>query len=244
MKVSVICVYNNKKQYNEQLLCSLNNQDFDYEMIGVDNTDKRFSSAASALNYGVEQASGDILVFAHQDITVKGTDELRIFAETIDSLDTGNIIGTQGAKYPSKEHITNLTSGDCLDNSMKCVYPDRFYEVDCVDEGFFGMKRKTWKCHKFDEVLCDNWHLYCVELCLYARTHNKKVYVCPIQIHHYSKGHISISYMNGLKMLCHKYRSLKHIWTTCYKVKTASWYINLLVFAWVMNRKIKRQSLT
>ena len=51
MKVSVICVYNNSKQLEEQLLKSLKMQDLDYEFIPIDNSTNRFKSAATALNY-------------------------------------------------------------------------------------------------------------------------------------------------------------------------------------------------
>ena len=52
---SVICVYNNEEMLNEILLSSLKNQNFEYELILVDNTKKQFSSAAKALNFGACQ---------------------------------------------------------------------------------------------------------------------------------------------------------------------------------------------
>ena len=243
MSISVICVYNNKKQYEEQLVASLANQDCEYELIGIDNTDNKFSSAAGALNYGVNQSKGDVLIFSHQDIYIKGFSELNRFSEMVAGLPVGNIVGTQGAKYPSKNHISNITSGEKYISDNVCDFTEELYEVDCVDEGFFGIKRETWNKHRFDEKLCDDWHLYSVELCLNAKNNGYKVYVCPINLHHFSKGKITISYMKGMKRLCAKYRRMNYIWTTCYKVYTNRVYINILVLIWSVNRIVRGRSL-
>ena len=70
-KISVICVFNNMDQFEKQLNKSLKQQDVDYELIAIDNSNNKFSSASQALNYGSEKAKGDILVFSHQDIFLK-----------------------------------------------------------------------------------------------------------------------------------------------------------------------------
>lgn len=240
MKISVICVFNNREKYEKQLLSSLKHQSIDIEILGIDNTEGRFSSAAGALNYGASISKGDVLIFSHQDIVLKTKDELTRFADAIYSCETGSIIGTQGVRDKSEEYYTNLTSGPDYDPSVIKDYKNQLYEVSCVDEGLFGMKRQTWEEHHFDEKLCDNWHLYCVEACLYARKQGYSVYVYPAQLHHFSKGIITISYMMGLKKLCKHYRKeFKYIWTTCYKVRTNALYINALVSAWSINRFLR-----
>lgn len=244
MRISVICIYNNESSYRNQLCSSLQMQGVDFELIGIDNRNQRFSSAAAALNYGVSISSGDILVFSHQDITLKTCNELAHFASAVSSLPVGSIIGTQGIREKSNIYYENLTAGADYIEQLKNDYPNEIIKVDCVDEGFFGMKRKTYEAHPFDEKLCDNWHLYCVESCLNARREGHSVYVMPIQLHHYSLGTINISYMLNLKKLCNTYRrDFKYIWTTCYKVKTHPLYINGLIALWVIHRKIRGRSL-
>ena len=240
MQISVICVYNDIEAYTSQLLVSLKLQDVEYELIGIDNRERKYPSAAAALNAGAEQAAGDVLVFAHQDITLKSSDGLRKFAEAIAALPVGSVVGTQGVRDRSKVYYENLTAGETYIADYRYDYPMEPIEVSCVDEGFFGMCKETWERHHFDEVLCDNWHLYAVESCLYNRKTGGHVYVYPIQIHHYSMGTISLGYMQNLKLLCKVYRSdFKYIWTTCYKVSTHPLYINLLVWAWTMNRRLR-----
>ncbi len=238
-KISVICVYNNVNQLNEQLIASLKSQNVDYELIVLDNSNHKFNSASQALNYGSRISKGDILIFSHQDIFLKRIDELDRFAKTIDNCCVGTIIGTQGVKEPKKKYYSNITAGIKFDSRIIGDYNEKLYEVSCVDEGFFGMKRKTWDMLKFNEKLCDNWHLYTVEMCLHTRKKGNKVYVYPSQLHHFSMGTISLGYMQNLRRLCDVYRKdFKYIWTTCYKVKTSKLYINSLFFIWYLHRKI------
>lgn len=244
-KISVISVYNNQNEFDTKLKKSLEQQDIRYELIALDNTRNRFKSASEALNYGAKKATGDILVFSHQDISLKGKSELRRFVKAIESCQIGDIIGTQGVREKSKKIYSNITAGQTYDSTFLNDYSEELIEVANVDEGFFGMKRETFEEKEFDEVICNNWHLYCVERVLYARKNGHKVYVAPIQLHHYSYGRISISYMRNLKELCRKYRrNFKYIWTTCYKVRTNPVYINLLVDIWILNRKLRGRSLT
>ena len=240
MKVSVICVYNNQIAYEKILCVSLNEQNIEIELIGINNIDKKYKSAAEELNYGAEKATSEILIFSHQDIFIKSNNALAYFSETIEQLPSGVIVGTQGVREKSNKYISNITFGNKFIKEISTEFADRFYEVSCVDEGFFGMKKSTWKTHHFDEKLCDNWHLYCVEMCLWNRKNGGSVYVCPIQLHHFSMGIISLGYMKNLKLLCKVYRKdFKYIWTTCYKVKTNVIYINLLYFFWIVNRIVR-----
>lgn len=242
--ISVICVYNNKAQFEAQLKKSLNQQNTDYELIALDNCDNKFKSAAQALNYGAGKSKGDILIFSHQDIYFKAENELKELADSIASCEAGSVIGVQGVIDNSNTYYSNITAGEAFNSDFCNDYEKALYEVSCVDEGLFGMKKSTWQIHNFDEELCYNWHLYAVEQCLYARSNNYKVYVYPSQVHHFSYGKISLSYMLNLKKLCKFYRdSFKYIWTTCYKVKTNPIYINTLIFIWTVNRIVKRKPL-
>ena len=241
MNISVICVYNNEEQLNTQLKASLINQDIKYEFVAIKNTDGRFQSAAAALNYGARKSTGEVLVFSHQDIFLKTEDGLRELSDAISRCEKGTIIGTQGVREPSKRYYENLTAGPKFISELSNQYPMDLYPVSCVDEGMFGMKRSTWEEHPFDELLCDNWHLYAVEACLWARKNGHPVFVCPVELHHFSRGKISLGYMQNLKRLCQVYRKdFRYIWTTCYKVRTNAFYINTLVALWRLNRLRKK----
>ena len=65
---SIICVYNNKQVLDAWLLRSLSNQTREFELILLDNTQKKYTSATEALNSGGKSAKNDYLLFVHQDI--------------------------------------------------------------------------------------------------------------------------------------------------------------------------------
>ena len=245
MKISIICVHNNEQSFESMLNKSLKNQNIEFELIALNNSNKEFSSAAKALNHGAEIASGDILIFSHQDVYIKEVDGIEKLAKAIEKTDVGDIVGVVGVREKSKIYYSNLTDGPQYDERIIESYKENeLIEVSSIDEVMFGMKKDTWLEHRFDENLCDNWHLYAVEQSLYARKHGHHVLVCPIQLHHFSHGTITISYMNGLRRLCEAYHDdFKYIWTTCYKVRTNKFYINTLIQIWVFNRKIHGREL-
>lgn len=70
----------------------------------IDNTENRFSSGASALNYGVSMATNDCLVFSHQDIEFLDEYALANYAKFCkENLRT--ISGTAGVKEWHNRYI-------------------------------------------------------------------------------------------------------------------------------------------
>lgn len=237
--ISIICVFNNQESLEEQLKKSLALQNCEYELIAVNNSQGTFKSAADALNHGAAQAAGDVFVFSHQDIFLKDENQLNNFYEAVKKYPIGYIFGIAGAKEKEKNNLGLYTSGASLNLEKKYSVTNDL-QVSCVDECFFGMRKETYLKHPFDSILCDNWHLYAVEMCLYWRKNNGAVYLIPTQVHHYSKGKINFAYMKGLVKLVKYYRNdFKYIWTTCYKVSTHPIYINVLVFLWMISRLVR-----
>lgn len=193
--VSLICCYNNAEEY-ESMIRSLRLQDTAYELIGIDNRDGAFLSAAAALNHGAAEASGDILVFLHQDIRFRNPDSLSKAAEAV--------------RY----------MGDCLAGPYGASHADRkdaghgLKYVETLDECFVAMPRSVWEDFRFDETVCDGWHLYVVELCLRVNR------VLPVVqgdfgIEHLSGGNVDEAYMKKFRELLVLYRDRGWITTTC-----------------------------
>lgn len=236
MKVSVICVFNNPEQLSKQLINSLNRQDVKFEIIKVDGRCNRYKSAAQALNYGASVAKGDVLIFSHQDIVIEEADGLKRIANFIHEKPIGSVIGVAGAIEGNRRNKGNYISGNDTPERIKNPVT-----ASTVDECFFGMRRDTYELHHFDEFLCDDWHLYAVEQCLYHRK-DSKIYIYPIKVHHYSPGKISLKYMDGLiKLADHYHGNYKYIWTTCYKIKSNPLTCRLLRNAWLINRIVRRK---
>ena len=192
--VSIICCYNEKKQYNA-MVQSLCGQTIDYEIIGIDNTCNTYNSAASALNVGAEKASGEILVFLHQDIIFNSVLSLEHFVCQIDK--DNMIIGLFGA---TRERF-NIN--------------EKLQLVDTLDECCVAMSKNTWHWYKFNEKICDNWHLYVVELCLRAKLNKAKIVTGQFNITHLSDGNVDDGYMQTYKKLIKEYKQFGWICTTC-----------------------------
>ena len=214
------------KKYDEILVNSLKRQsDQEFELIGVDNTDNRFSSAASALNYGAELSKTENLLFVHQDFEFSTENSLKEIKHFFRIISDNDVLGAAGAIYDSealfkqrfigRNRINISTLGNetlSFDNIRKC---------ESVDECCFGLKKELWNSHHFDENVCFGWDLYGVEMCLYCRSNGGNVYVIPFHAIHHSGGKLSPSFYDCLKRLTMKYSGhFERVVTTCVVANT------------------------
>lgn len=210
--ISIICVWNNEEEYQNTLVKSLSVQDCEYELISIDNRNHTFTSCAAALNWGVDHSIGEILVFTHQDISFEKKTSLKEFGRFIKE-HPGMIVGAFGAK--------------------KKMYSED-YLCDTVDECCFGMERESFDSLRFNEDICDGWHLYAVEMCLRAKEYTKSwgggVYNPGIK--HYSGGNVDLNYMKKFRQLLIMYKHQKYICTTCKKMPCNMAYYYVYFFAW------------
>ena len=219
--ISVICCYNDYKQY-KILEESLKNQNVIYELIGIDNINNRYKSASEALNTGALNAKGDILVFLHQDIVFRRSDSLREFVNVLNHLSNPiSIIGIYGAKHKkSTKYLTN-----------------EYNVVDTLDECCIAMSKETWQQFKFNKEICDGWHLYAVELCIRIRmASGLVVQVKDCNIEHLSDGNVDEKYMATFKRLLVNYKNELWIATTCKTLPNNIALFNVYYYVW----KIKR----
>ena len=87
--ISIICPVTNN-EILKMLLNSIKKQDYtNYELIILDSKELNFKSASQTLNYGVSKASGDILLFCHQDIEFLETNALSKIVEYSSKYDFG-----------------------------------------------------------------------------------------------------------------------------------------------------------
>ena len=197
--ISVICCYNDEAQFRD-FCASLETQKADWQLIPIDNRKQTFHSAAAALNFGADQSDGDILVFSHQDIRFLSTDCLeRLTAPIREASGLDLISGAFGV----------------VRSNSRVVAVEDFTSAESVDECLFAMRRETWERNRFDEELCDGWHLYAVELCFRVRQGRGAVTAGDCHVEHLSQGHIDTAYMRCFRRLIQRYRSLEYLTTSC-----------------------------
>lgn len=218
--ISVICVSNNMNVLNEMLKKSLQNQSESYELVVLENSNHEYSSAASALNRGAQKAIGDILVFAHQDISFDDQDFLKKIRLYLNDLPNNSLVGLAGIA-DEKGVVSNLKQGPnhALAGPIQINKP---FEVQTLDEVLIACKKNTFNLIKFDDKVCDDWHLYGVDFSLTSIALGHKNYVLPLEIFHKSSGKISLGYALTLNKVINKHRrEVPYIYTTCGVSKTS-----------------------
>ena len=205
--ISIVCVYNNKEVLNDFLIKSLKNQSVNYELILMDNTTGNFSSAASALNKGGKKAKGKYVMFVHQDIDLESSEWLEDTEKTLDSLENLGIAGVAGiAKWD--EDVTSNITHDIPPKRVSERVINSPVEVQTLDECLFIIPRSVFEILKFDEAVCDDWHLYSVDYSLSIKKRGYNVYVIPSNLYHRSPGDsLSDKYEISLKKLLKKHRN-------------------------------------
>lgn len=211
---SIICVYNNEKVLNDYLIKHLETQNKNYELILLDNTSKKFVSAAKALNYGANKAKGEYLMFAHQDFDLHGDTWLKEAEKIMINLEDVGIAGIAGRSQEKGWTITNIKEGI----PPKYISPEKIKEpikVQTLDECLFIIPKTIFKLIKFDEEVCDDWHLYAVDYCLSIKNIGYEAYVIPLSGYHKSHADsLSGGYYLTLRKLLKKHGNYETILTT------------------------------
>ena len=142
-KVSIICCYTSASKLG-YLDASLNRQDIPVEKVYIDNSTNRFHNAASALNFGAEESSGELLFFCHQDIKFKSSDSLsKLAAIAASKLRPGDVGGVAGAT--NGHAYMMITHGEEeLPYTVGSMFKGESIEVETVDECVIILPRGTW----------------------------------------------------------------------------------------------------
>lgn len=208
--ISIVCVYNDAGVLDRRLLGSLAAQAGRHEVIPVDNRASRFTSAASALNWGASRAAGDWLLFAHQDVALLARDWLARAEGVLERHAPRGWCGVAGTDASGRFR------GMLVDRSALDGEPfDEPEEVQTLDECLLIHRREAGAHKYFDEGLA-GWHAYGVEACCAAIRGGAKNYVLPLPVWHDSAS----TNMAGLEE-AHRYVWEKHgaalgrITTTC-----------------------------
>ncbi|MGZ4847445.1 MAG: glycosyltransferase, partial [Halobacteriota archaeon] len=183
--LSVVCVYNDKQVFTDYLLQSLRTQTAPFELIPIDNTERRFRSAAQALNYGGEKAHGKYILFVHQDVSFTDTKWIKDAEGLLDSLPTVGIAGVAGAGEQGT--ISNVTHGT-PPKPASITSVTTPVAVQTLDECAVIIPRRVFTALRFDETVCDDWHLYATDYCLSCQRLGLETMVLPLSAYHVSTG--------------------------------------------------------
>ena len=221
IKLTIVTCYNNKTMLNE-LIKSINSQNCKCNIILIDNTDNKYKSCSEAFNKVMCEVKTRFVLFVHQDVIFDKKDMLEQIISYLEMINAEDIVGMAGAIYENgKQKIySNIRNknGITIDNVETF---NGIIQCDSIDECIFGGYASFFKENKFDTKICNGWHLYAVERCLFTQTKNGKVYVCDVPIIHISPGYINYDYCMCFYRLCCFYNKFyKRICAPCYCYKT------------------------
>lgn len=214
-KLSLVTVYNDRNKLEEMLNSAKKQIDVDIQYILINNDKNQFSSASKALNYGISKITGDVVIFLHQDIEFLDESVLeKAYDFAIKNPYT--VFGAAGIEDKNKVHSPKSLS------NMKGAYNTRIGELSkptkafTLDECLIGCNVCCLKDLKFDEKICDGWHLYGADFCLQAQISEKyDVVALPMNVYHKSNGNADKSYFVTQNKLGRKYKKyFKYINTT------------------------------
>ena len=228
--ISVVCVYNNKVVLEQVLLKSLRRQTAEYELITLDNTNGKFSSAAQALNHGGSQAKGDYIIFAHQDMWLASDTWLEDAERILSTLPDLGVAGVAGVSekgkdwYERRKFSLNTLDGACPDR----VPPvDRPETVQTLDECLLIVLRSVFAELKFDSKTFDGWDCYGADYCLSTAEMGLKSYVIPLPCTHScsrGSGYRFWEFRDLLKYQKRLYRKHRRSYKTIYTwMERVSW---------------------
>jgi hypothetical protein len=213
--VSIVCVFNDALVFEQCLHQSLLNQDHPYELIPVDNRANAFRSATEALNAGARKASGEYVIFAHQDVVFLDKSSLGRFLRSVQSID--GALGWCGIAGRDRK---GFWRGILRDRDFISGEPfDSHLEVQTLDE-LLLCRRRDQHCF-FDESL-DGWHAYGVDACCDAIRRGEKNYVIETSLWHASKALNTAKLRESHKFIYGKhYAAIGSIMTTCGRIPRA-----------------------
>lgn len=165
-------------------------------------------------------AHGEILIFLHQDIIFENKESLNNFVKTIPS-NKNSIVGLYGTSYRKRRKVAQ-----------------NLYEAETLDEFCIAMDATLWRRLKFNEEICDSWHLYVVELCLKASEQGVMIASGSFDIKHLSSGTVDEKYMNTFKKLLVIYKKKKWIATTCKVMPTNLFVFYLYYSLWKVKKSL------
>jgi hypothetical protein len=208
--LSLVSVVNDPIKMEARLLAGLRRQNAPHQLIVVDNQDRRFPGASTALNWGARQAVGNWIVFLHQDVELLGADWLERTENWLSNLDRKGWHGVVG------RNACGRWRGLLRDRAMVFGEPfDQPIEVQTLDEVLLVHANCGTKHVYFDEGV-PGWHAYGVDVCCTALRQGAQNYVLPVPIWHDSSSTNRSGLGKSHAYVWEKHRqAFRRIYTTC-----------------------------
>ena len=208
--IAVITVFNNSQlvgQMKKSVYDTIGNLSCTfYAMENIGNT--QFHSAAEAYNTVLNNdPDADVFIFCHQDILFPN-DSLQTIYDLCSS-NKKTLFGAAGVKNVGHGDDCRIISSMAAVQegwNFKTLPKGTTQDVFTLDECLICGSRELFETLRFDEQVCDGWHLYAAELCMQCHVKEIDVKVFDADIVHISGGTTDSHFFKCEKKLVKKYR--------------------------------------
>lgn len=183
--ITIITVWN-KEDVFRRFQASLETQKgVEYTLLGVDNSQNRYSSARQAFHDQKNRVETEYVAFMHQDILFSDENALADIVSQVQKLTNLGIAGVAGCPEGKRWRLlSSIVHGP--DAAAAGEHVDAPQRVQTVDECLFIMPTEVFQKHPFSEKT--GWHMYAVEQCLNLLKAGYQNYVVPARLWHLSNG--------------------------------------------------------
>ncbi len=212
--ISVVSCVNDFEKYNRCVGISFQEEEAPdrVELVAIDNTGNGLSAPA-ALNQGLKKASGEIIVFCHQDVIFPQGWIERLFEQISIVERTHKNWGVLGTFGVAKN---GMFAGHIIDPSGHFHCLPLPAEVQSLDEHCLIIRRDSTLC--FDEKL-GGFHFYGADICLEAMAKGLTNFAIDACVEHLSSGKADSDFFDATDKLYQKWKGknppLPVVQTTC-----------------------------
>jgi glycosyltransferase involved in cell wall biosynthesis len=217
MKWSLVSAVNNDTVLNSCLLASPDVRTAHEQFLL-----RGFASAAEAYNTALDQATSDLIVFAHQDVYFPPgwLSRLEQVVATLSAVDPQwGVLGVWGVANDGRRfgHVYCAGLGQMLGGGF-----DGVREVRTLDEVVLIVRRSSGL--RFDERL-PGFHLYGADVCLEAEKRGLKSYAVSALCIHNTNGYgmLPLAFWKNYVLLRRKWKHVLPVITSCTEVSFWFW---------------------
>jgi len=184
-----------------------------HEIIGIHDA----RSLCEGYNRGVAQASGDILVFSHDDVEIVTPDFAARVQNHLSRHDLIGVAGTTrliggswayaGWPYLHGQVGSRISNPGRLMVTVYGAHSTAAVEVQAIDGVFLAVRREVLERIGFDEQTFDGWHLYDLDFTFSAHLAGFRAAVCQdVCLVHNSMGDYSTDWKRYMQRFEDKHR--------------------------------------
>jgi hypothetical protein len=170
------------------------------EYIRIDNRDNRYCLSA-AYNEGVGRASGEIVVFVHEDVYFMEGGWGEKLVEKFNDPTIG-LIGVAGTEYLFADnpgwvvagrpyihgHVVHELEDGKVYNLTVFSWDREDVDVVAVDGLIFAVRKSLFGALQFDATTFDGFHFYDIDICMQIRRTHRCIVTWDLLVKHQSGG--------------------------------------------------------